>query len=116
MADLVIDCASGGTGTVISAIQLAGQHGRVMLGSQKKQRIPEFDSDLILSKCLTIKGMRGHSYESVERALHIIASGRHPLEEMCTHQFGLNEVDEGLRTVGGEGQPNAIHCTINPWK
>jgi hypothetical protein len=34
---------------------------------------------------------------------------------MCTHQFGLNQVDEGLHTVGGKGQPNAIHCTVNPW-
>jgi threonine dehydrogenase-like Zn-dependent dehydrogenase len=116
MADLVIDCASGGTATVVAAIQMAGQHGRVMLGSHKRQRIAEFDSDLILSGCLTIKGMRGHSYESVEKAMHIIASGRYPLDAMCTHQFGLNEVDEGLHTVGGEGRPNAVHCTVNPWK
>lgn len=116
MADLVIDCASGGTATVVSAIQLAGQHGRVMLGVQKKKPIPDFDCDLILTKCLTVKGMRGHSYEAVERGLGIIASGRYPLEAMCTHQFGLGEVDEGLRTVGGTGQADAIHCTVNPWK
>ncbi len=116
MADLVIDCASGGPSTVVAAIQLAGQHARVMLGSHKRQRIPEFDSDLILSRCLTVKGMRGHSYDSVEKAMHIIASGRYPLAALCTHQFGLNEVDEGLRTVGGEGRPNAVHCTVNPWK
>jgi threonine dehydrogenase-like Zn-dependent dehydrogenase len=115
MADLVIDCASGGPATVVAAIQLAGQHGRVMLGSHKRQRIAEFDSDLILSGCLTIKGMRGHSYESVEKAMQIIASGRYALGAMCTHQFGLNQVDEGLHTVGGKGQPNAIHCTVNPW-
>ena len=36
MADLVIDCASGGTGTVVSAIQVAGQHARVMLGARKR--------------------------------------------------------------------------------
>jgi threonine dehydrogenase-like Zn-dependent dehydrogenase len=115
MADLVIDCASGGTDSVVSAIRMAGQHGRVMLGAQKRKRIPEFDSDLILQRCLTVKGMRGHSYEAVERGLSIIASGRYPLEAMCTYQFGLGEVDEGLRTVGGIGRTNAIHCTVNPW-
>lgn len=116
MGDLVIDCSSGGPSTVVSAIQLAGQHGRVMLGSHKQRPIPEFNSDLILSRCLTVKGMRGHSYDSVEKAIQIIAAGRHPLDAMCTHQFGLIEVDEGLRTVGGKGRPNAVHCTVNPWK
>ena len=110
MADLVIDCASGGTETVVSAIRLARKSGRVILGGQKRKRIPDFESDLLIRKFLTVKGMRGHSYESVELALQIIASGRYPLERMCTHVFGLDQVDEALRTVGGEGQPDAIHC------
>ena len=114
MADLVIDCASGGTETVVSAIRLARKSGRVILGGQKRKRIPDFESDLLIRKFLTVKGMRGHSYESVELALQIIASGRYPLERMCTHVFGLDQVDEALRTVGGEGQPDAIHCCVDP--
>lgn len=116
MADLVIDCTSGGTSTVVSAIQLARKRGRVILGSHKSRRIPEFDSDLVISRFLTVKGMRGHSYQSVEMAMQIIASGRYPLEAMSTHTFGLGAVDEALRTVGGEGLPDAIHCTIDPWQ
>jgi len=58
MADLVIDCASGGPYTVVSAIQLARKGGRVILGGQKRQRIPDFDSDLMIRKFLTLKGMR----------------------------------------------------------
>jgi hypothetical protein len=34
---------------------------------------------------------------------------------MCSHKFGLSEVDEALRTVGGEGRPDAIHCAVDPW-
>jgi threonine dehydrogenase-like Zn-dependent dehydrogenase len=116
MADLVIDCASGGPGTVVSAIQLARKRGRVILGGWKRRRIPEFDSDILISNFLTVKGLLGHSFQAVEMALQIIASGRYPLAEMCTHMFGLNEVDEALRTVGGEGQPDAIHCSVDPWK
>src|SRR5712664_4342090 len=99
MADVVIDCASGGPATVVSAIRLASKSGRVILGGQKRTSIPEFDSDLMIRKFLTVKGMRGHSYASVEMALQIIASGRYPLGKMCTHSFGLNEVGDALRTV-----------------
>ena len=116
MADLVIDCASGGTATVTSAVQLARKSGRVILGGRKFKRIPDFDSDVLITRFLTVKGMRGHSYESVELALQIIAGKKYPLDELCTHVFGLGEVDEALRTVGGEGQAGAIHCVVDPWR
>jgi hypothetical protein len=35
---------------------------------------------------------------------------------MCTHTFELDAVDEALRTVGGEGKPDAIHCAVDPWR
>ena len=115
MADLVIDCASGGPETVVSALQLARKKGRVILGGRKFQPIPNFDSDQMITRFLTVKGMRGHSFESVEMAIQIMASGRFPLEKMCTHVFGLDEVDLALKTVGGEGLPGAIHCAVDPW-
>jgi threonine dehydrogenase-like Zn-dependent dehydrogenase len=115
MADLVLDCASGGPATVVSAIHLARIGGRVVLGGRKGQPIPQFDSDLLMKRVLTLKGVRGHSYQAVELALQIIAGGKYPLDEMCTHVFPLAETDEALRTVGGEGQPGAIHCAVDPW-
>ena len=33
-----------------------------------------------------------------------------------THIFALDAVDEALRTVGGEGQGDAIHCAVDPWR
>ena len=116
LADVVIDCASGGPATVISAIHAARKSGRVILGGQKRRPIPEFDSDLMIRKFLTVKGMRGHSYQAVEMALDIIASGRYPLEKLCTHVFGLAQVRDALCTVGGETGTEAIHCSVNPWQ
>ncbi len=115
MADLVLDCASGGPETVTSALQLARKKGRVILGGRKFQPIPNFDSDLMITRFLTVKGMRGHSFESVEMAIDIIASGRYPLDRMCTHVFGLSEVDTALKTIGGQGVADAIHCAVDPW-
>jgi threonine dehydrogenase-like Zn-dependent dehydrogenase len=116
MADLVIDCASGGPETVVSAIYTARKAGRIILGGRKFKTVPEFNSDLLITRFLTVKGMRGHSYDSVELALGIIASGKYPLEGMCTHVFALCEVDRALHTVGGEGEPGAIHVAIDPWR
>jgi len=115
MADLVIDCASGGPATVVSAIYVARKSGRIILGGRKFKTVPEFNSDLLITRFLTVKGMRGHSYESVELALGIIAGGKYPLEGMCTHVFPLAETDRALHTVGGEGEPGAIHVAVDPW-
>ena len=116
MADLVIDCASGGPATVVSAIQLARKGGRILLCGRKGRPIPEFDSDILFRKNLTLKGMRGHSYQAVEMAMQLIASGRYPLEKMCTHIYGLHDVASALHTVGGEGDAGASHCCVDPWK
>ncbi|WP_017727781.1 zinc-dependent alcohol dehydrogenase [Halalkalibacterium ligniniphilum] len=115
MADLIIDVASGGPATVTAAIDLVKIRGTIILAGKKHQEIPEFYSDKLISKYITMKGVRGHSYQAVERAIQLIASGKYPLNEMCTHHFGLNEVDKALKTVGGEGEDGAIHVTVNPW-
>jgi threonine dehydrogenase-like Zn-dependent dehydrogenase len=116
MADLVVDCASGGPASVVSAIQLARKKGRVILGGIKRQKVPQFDSDMVIAKFLTVKGMRGHSYESVELALQMIAANRHNVQEMSTHMFGLAQTEYALRTLVGEGAADAVHMTIDPWQ
>ena len=116
MADLVIDCASGGPGSVISAMQLARKRGRVILGGIKRKKIPEFDSDMIIARFLTVKGMRGHSFESVELALQLIAGNRHNVREMSTHSFGLDQTEYALRSLVGEGADDVVHMTIDPWR
>lgn len=115
MADLVIDAASGGPSTVKTGIKVAKKRGTVILGGFKHQAIPEFHSDELILKYLTFKGVRGHGYGAVELALRIIASGKYPLGEMCTHQYALGEVDQALKTLGGEGAPWAVHVTVAPW-
>ncbi len=114
MADLVLDCAAGGPETILSAIGLARKAGRILLGGWKFRDVPNFPSDTLVRRFLTVKGMRGHSFEAVEMGLGLLASGKYPLHEMATHVFGLSEVDLALRTVGGEGEAEAIHCAIDP--
>ena len=115
MADLVVDCAAGGTDSVKSALQLARKRGCVILAGQKRQKVPDFDSDMIIARFLTVKGMRGHSYQSVEMALQLIAGDRHQVTKMSTHAFALDDVDLALRSLTGRGVAGAVHMTVNPW-
>lgn len=81
MADLVIDCASGVPAVVVSVIQLAREGGRILLCGREGKPVPEFDSDYLLRKNLTVKGMRRHSYQAVEMAMQLIASGHYSMEK-----------------------------------
>ena len=114
MADLVIDCASGGPQSVVSAIELARKRGRVILAGQKRQKVPAFDSDRIIANFLTVQGMRGHSYEAVELALQMIATDAQGVRAMSSHSFGLDGVDLALRSLAGDGVEGAIHMTVDP--
>ena len=116
MADLVIDCASGGPESVQSALALARKRGTVILAGQKRRRVPEFDSDMIIARFLTVKGMRGHSYESVELALQLIAANRHSVHRMSTHTFALAETDLALQSLAGKGIDGVVHMTVDPWR
>jgi threonine dehydrogenase-like Zn-dependent dehydrogenase len=70
---------------------------------------------MIIARFLTVKGMRGHSFESVEMALQLIAQNRHQVQSMSTHKFGLDQTEYALNTLVGQGAEEAIHMTIDPW-
>ena len=86
----------------------------VILGGQKRKKIPEFDSDQIIAKFLTIKGMRGHSFESVELALQLIHSDKYAVKEMSSHLLGLFDTDLALQSLVSRGVNLPIHMVIDP--
>ncbi|OLN21804.1 alcohol dehydrogenase [Domibacillus antri] len=116
MADLVIDVTSGGTDPVVSSLESAKTGGLVLLGALKGKRFNDFDLDIIYNKSLTIKGVRGHSYKSVQMAVEFISSGKFPLAKMNSHNYPLNETDLALRTAAGEMDPSRLLVTVSPWQ
>lgn len=115
MADLVVDLAPGATETVEAAIAMARKGGTIILAASKHGRpVAGFLNDVVVRNELTVKGVRGRDYQSVEEALRIIRSGRYPLDRVRTHRLPLAETDRALRILGERADPSAIHVAVFP--
>jgi threonine dehydrogenase-like Zn-dependent dehydrogenase len=114
LADVVIDTAAGSSATVLPALKMLGKQGRLLLPTGDPAGIRDLPVRQLTAKCVAVQGVRGHSYEAVELALALMASGRRPLDLMSTHVFGLDQVDTALRYMAGDGPRSALHLTICP--
>jgi len=116
--DVVVDVAAATEETILPAMDVLNKkRGTLVVAAGKMdQEIANFPIGIVKLKYLTVKAGRGHSYQAVEMALSTIASRNFPLQELCSHKFGLNQVDKAVRTSGNEGEPGAIHVTVAPWQ
>src|SRR6266542_240581 len=106
--DVVIDVAAATEQTILPAMDILNMKRStlVIAAGNMNQTIANFPLGIIKLKYMAIKAARGHSYNTVEMALRTIASGRFPLDALCSHQFDLSHVDEAIRTASGEGLPD----------
>jgi len=112
--DITIDTAGGGD-TLANAAKVTRKGGTILFAAAPAAAATNFQWNQLLAARLTLRPCRGHSYEAVELALRYIASGCYPLHLMATHRFGLADVDLAVRSVGGQGAPDAVHVTVFPW-
>jgi threonine dehydrogenase-like Zn-dependent dehydrogenase len=110
--DVVVDLSPGATEVIEQSIEVLAKRGTLILAASKHRKPAPFMNDVVVRKELTVRGVRGRDYGSVERALQLIGSGRYPLERLCTHSFGLGETDRALRLVGQRWDPAAIHVSV----
>ncbi len=103
MADVVVDVTAYAVRAVTQAIALARRGGRIVLaGTKGAKPVPDFLSDVIVGKELTIMGALGVDWPAYEAAIRLIESGRYPLAKMHTHTLPLAEAERGLRLLAGE--------------
>ncbi|NQV54784.1 MAG: zinc-binding dehydrogenase, partial [Rhodospirillales bacterium] len=112
-ADAVLDLASG-PNTLVDGVGCVKKAGTVVFAGGGT--IANFPASQMTAKRVTLKALRGHSFEAVETAIELISSGEYPVDLMATHQLGLDEVDLGIRSIGGQGLEDAIHVSIIPTK
>ena len=113
--DVVVDLTPYSTEPVVQGIEMLRPGGTMVLAGLKgTHRVAEFDSDAIIRQEANVRGVRGVDRESFVRALRLIASGRYPVERMHTHEFPLEDVERGIRTLSGETGEPAISITVEP--
>jgi len=114
-ADVVVDVTSYATAPVAEALDLAAPGGRVILaGTKGFKPIPDFVSDKLVLKEISIRGAIGVTSTGYEAAIRLIESGRVPLAKMHTHDFPLRDAELAIRTLAREveGQESIHSCLV----
>jgi threonine dehydrogenase-like Zn-dependent dehydrogenase len=110
--DVVVDTTGDPTGQIAAdAVALAAKGAQLNLnGLSQKVSIGD-----VKRMYLTVRAPRGHSYTAVQRALDYLDVERERLRALCSHSFGLEEVDQAIRATAGRGGiEGAIHVTVKP--
>lgn len=111
--DVVVDTTGDPTGQIAALAVAVAAKGAYLSLNGLRQSVPIGE---IKRRYLTVRAPRGHSYRAVDLALRYIASGRYPLKEVCSHDFGLDEVDTAIQATAGKVVDGAIHVTVSPGK
>ena len=114
--DVALDMAVAGAATILPAIDLLRPRGVLVTVGGEQGPIADLPMGALPRKGLSIRGANGHRLLSVDMALEVMASGRFPIEEVTSHQFRLDQVGWAIRSTAGEGEPGAVHVSIDPWK
>lgn len=116
-ADVVVEVTSYATDPVREALGYVRAGGTIVLAGVKGFKpIPEFVSDLIVFKEITIKGAIGVTSSGYRKAIDLIEARTLPLELMHTHDFDLKDAELAIRTLARQvdGDESIHSCLIPP--
>ena len=84
----------------------------MLAGVKGFKPVPEFVSDKIVMKEITIHGAIGVTSTGYQSAIRLIESRRYPVEKMHTHDFSLRDAELAIRTLAREipGEESIPSC------
>jgi threonine dehydrogenase-like Zn-dependent dehydrogenase len=115
-ADVVVEVTSFAPEPVRDAVDCCTPGGTVVLAGVKGMKaVPDFVSDKVVLKEITLRGAIGVTFEAYEQAIRLIESRQIALEKLQTHRFGLRDAERAVRTLAGEVEgERAVHCCLLP--
>ncbi len=117
-ARVVVDVSAYATAPVAEALDYVAPGGTIVLAGVKGWKpIPEFISDKIVLKEISLRGAIGVTSSGYRRAIELIESRRRPIERMHTHQFALRDAELAIRTLARQVPGDeSIHSCLMPWR
>ena len=115
-ADIVVDVSSYAVEPIVQAIDFVRMGGTIVLAGVKGFKpIPDFISDKVVLKEITLRGAIGVTSSGYKNAIRLLESRRHPVERMHTHDFSLAEAELAIRTLAREIEGDeSIHSCLIP--
>jgi len=115
-ADVVIDVSSYSTAPVAQSLDFVRPGGRVVLAGVKGfKAIPDFVSDKIVMKEISLQGAIGVTSSGYRSAIRLLESRKYPVEKMHTHDFALRDAELAIRTLAREiPGDESIHSCLLP--
>lgn len=116
LADVVVDVTAKAPAAFAQAVELARRGGRVVVaGTRGVAETPGFAPDLLVFKEVHVIGALGVDGASYRAAFDLLAARRYPFGELPRRTAGLDEAEDLLRTMAGEGgAPPPVHGVITP--
>ena len=89
----------------------------MLAGVKGFKSVPDFVSDKIVLKEITLRGAIGVTSTGYASAIRLIESRRVDLAKLHTHDFALREAELAIRTLAREipGE-DGVHCCLLPGK
>ncbi len=115
-ADVVVEVSANSPEPVAESLHYVSLGGRIVLAGVKGQKpVPNFISDLIVGKEITIFGALGVTTKAYDSAIRLIESGKSPVAKMHTHDFPLEQAELAIQTLSGEAEgASSIHSCLLP--
>jgi threonine dehydrogenase-like Zn-dependent dehydrogenase len=114
-ADVVVDVSSYSTKPVADALEFVRPGGRIVLAGVKGWKpIPDFISDKIVMKEISLQGAIGVTSSGYRSAIRLLEARRYPVEKMHTHDFGLRDAELAIRTLARQipGEESIHSCLL----
>ncbi|MGH6718142.1 MAG: zinc-dependent alcohol dehydrogenase [Alphaproteobacteria bacterium] len=114
--DVVLDVVPAAPQPVLHAVEAVRPGGTIVIAGVKGGRTTvALDTDRVLFKELTIRGVYSQGRPAYEEALRLLAENRYGLERLHTHDFPLEQAAEAIMTLAGEiAGREAIGVSLRP--